>query len=391
MGRAQAVLCSWQGKSPAVIAKELGCHPQTIRERLHSFNSQGLKQGSSSRQVLPPPYEQSPSVMEGQVQRTSSSVYEPSPPEEPTRGVPHQLLYTYLHMNGEFPMAPAAMDPAIGYAVLTAIARQGQPDPTETEASWQHKGLDWLSYYYCGFSLQQLDTIGQAVTQLHLDAGIPIVTAEHLPMVVAAHPTNQDKARQASALLTQDFLQKDPPMIPLHCVIQDTAFGQLAIVPLDAFQSGWQFIKERVFVALLNVLDALPEVRSRLSRPRMDDPSGSPLTAANALRLAQWMSSPRFAAYQRAILACYAAAYMTIKAAEDLALDQHAAYQLNGKGQPTFRVTPALMGLIDRITKAVTEAAHTLPLQRTGKAIMPPEAIAGLINDMTRKADEPTS
>jgi transposase len=33
---------SWEGLRPRAIAAELGCHPQTVRERLHAFNERGL-------------------------------------------------------------------------------------------------------------------------------------------------------------------------------------------------------------------------------------------------------------------------------------------------------------------------------------------------------------
>ncbi|MGW4720774.1 helix-turn-helix domain-containing protein [Nocardia sp. NPDC004260] len=40
--RARMITASWDGKSTAQIAGELGCHPQTVRERLHRFNTHGL-------------------------------------------------------------------------------------------------------------------------------------------------------------------------------------------------------------------------------------------------------------------------------------------------------------------------------------------------------------
>ncbi|WP_218002642.1 helix-turn-helix domain-containing protein [Nocardia brevicatena] len=40
--RARMITASWDGKSTAQIAGELGCHPQTVRERLHRFNAHGL-------------------------------------------------------------------------------------------------------------------------------------------------------------------------------------------------------------------------------------------------------------------------------------------------------------------------------------------------------------
>jgi transposase len=40
--RAKMITASWAGKRPARIAVELGCHPQTVRERIHRFNEEGL-------------------------------------------------------------------------------------------------------------------------------------------------------------------------------------------------------------------------------------------------------------------------------------------------------------------------------------------------------------
>jgi len=40
--RAQIIVASWEGKPTKTIAAELDCHPQTVRERLHRFNTNGL-------------------------------------------------------------------------------------------------------------------------------------------------------------------------------------------------------------------------------------------------------------------------------------------------------------------------------------------------------------
>jgi hypothetical protein len=37
--RARIVSLSWQGLPTARIAEELGCHPKTVRKRLHRFNA----------------------------------------------------------------------------------------------------------------------------------------------------------------------------------------------------------------------------------------------------------------------------------------------------------------------------------------------------------------
>ena len=40
--RAGMIARSWDGRRTAAIAAELGCHPQTVRERLARFNAEGL-------------------------------------------------------------------------------------------------------------------------------------------------------------------------------------------------------------------------------------------------------------------------------------------------------------------------------------------------------------
>jgi transposase len=40
--RARIVFLSWEGLRTAKIAEKLGCHPQTVRRRLHRFNAEGL-------------------------------------------------------------------------------------------------------------------------------------------------------------------------------------------------------------------------------------------------------------------------------------------------------------------------------------------------------------
>ena len=39
---AQRSVRSWDGPPTRQIAEELGCHPQTVRERLHAFQQRGL-------------------------------------------------------------------------------------------------------------------------------------------------------------------------------------------------------------------------------------------------------------------------------------------------------------------------------------------------------------
>jgi transposase len=40
--RARMIVHSWEGRRTTAIAAELGCHPQTVRERITRFNAEGL-------------------------------------------------------------------------------------------------------------------------------------------------------------------------------------------------------------------------------------------------------------------------------------------------------------------------------------------------------------
>jgi transposase len=42
VAKARIISLSWQGLRTTQIAEELGCHPQTVRERFHRFNEEGL-------------------------------------------------------------------------------------------------------------------------------------------------------------------------------------------------------------------------------------------------------------------------------------------------------------------------------------------------------------
>ncbi len=40
--RARIISLSWQGLRTTEIAEELGCHPKTVRKRVHRFNAEGI-------------------------------------------------------------------------------------------------------------------------------------------------------------------------------------------------------------------------------------------------------------------------------------------------------------------------------------------------------------
>jgi transposase len=41
--RARTIVLSWDGESTATIAARLGCHPQTVRDRIARFNAEGFR------------------------------------------------------------------------------------------------------------------------------------------------------------------------------------------------------------------------------------------------------------------------------------------------------------------------------------------------------------
>jgi transposase len=41
--RARMIVGSWEGQRTTAIARELGCHPQTVRERILRFNAEGIE------------------------------------------------------------------------------------------------------------------------------------------------------------------------------------------------------------------------------------------------------------------------------------------------------------------------------------------------------------
>jgi hypothetical protein len=42
IARARMIVFSWSGLRTREIAAHLGCHPQTVRERIHRFNAEGI-------------------------------------------------------------------------------------------------------------------------------------------------------------------------------------------------------------------------------------------------------------------------------------------------------------------------------------------------------------
>ncbi|MGW0586849.1 helix-turn-helix domain-containing protein [Streptosporangium sp. NPDC002607] len=84
--RAQMIVFSWQGLRTSAIAAKLGCHMQTVRERIERFNAEGLA-GLGNR----PGAGRKPRITEverGQIIALARS----TPPRRPVRGEAGNLL-----------------------------------------------------------------------------------------------------------------------------------------------------------------------------------------------------------------------------------------------------------------------------------------------------------
>jgi transposase len=104
---AKLVIRSWDGQRTRHIAEELGCNPQTVRERLHAFNERGLdglgmKPGSGRK----------PRLTEQERSTILALVHLP-PPGKPT-----------YELTGELAAPDPAGEPEWTLDTLTAAAQQ---------------------------------------------------------------------------------------------------------------------------------------------------------------------------------------------------------------------------------------------------------------------------
>jgi hypothetical protein len=71
--RAKMIAASWDGERTSAIAARLGCHMQTVRERLARFNSEGLDGLADRRRcVVEPADVLNPRRVRGQIAWASS-------------------------------------------------------------------------------------------------------------------------------------------------------------------------------------------------------------------------------------------------------------------------------------------------------------------------------
>ena len=125
---AKIVTRSWDGLRTRQIAQELGCHPQTVRERVHAFNDRGvdglgIKSGSGRRPRLT------------QLERsTILALVKLPPPGKPT-----------YELTGELAAPDSQGEPEWTLAALTAAAQQRgiQVARSQVRRIFRREGVRW--------------------------------------------------------------------------------------------------------------------------------------------------------------------------------------------------------------------------------------------------------
>jgi transposase len=125
---AQLVVRSWEGLRTRQIAEELGCNPQTVRERLHAFNDRGLdglgmKPGCGRKPRLT------------QLERsTILALVKLPPPGKPT-----------YELTGELAAPDPEAEPEWTLDTLTAAAHErGSPVArSQVRRSFRREGVRW--------------------------------------------------------------------------------------------------------------------------------------------------------------------------------------------------------------------------------------------------------
>lgn len=125
---AKMVARSWEGLRVRQIAAELGCHPQTVRDRFHAFNQRGvdglgMKSGSGRKPRLT---EQERSVI--------LALVKTSPPGKPT-----------YELTGELQAPDPDADSEWTLDTLTAAARERgiQVARSQVRRIFRQEGIRW--------------------------------------------------------------------------------------------------------------------------------------------------------------------------------------------------------------------------------------------------------
>ncbi|WP_427019415.1 helix-turn-helix domain-containing protein (plasmid) [Pseudarthrobacter sp. P1] len=118
--RARMVTGSWAGKPVSTIAADLGCHTETVRERLHRFNAEGLD-GLGDKPICGRP----PRLGEDARSRIIALAGQP-PPGRPVRGAAGELAAAQETGPGN---RPAGVDPGHPHRGGPCRRYRGAPQP----------------------------------------------------------------------------------------------------------------------------------------------------------------------------------------------------------------------------------------------------------------------
>jgi transposase len=128
IAHAKMVARSWEGQRVPQIAQALGCHPQTVRDRLHAFNERGLDGlGMKPGSGCPPRLTQ--------LERsTILALVKLAPPGKPT-----------YELTGELAAPNPAGEPEWTLDTLTAAAQQLgiQVARSQVRRIFRHEGVRW--------------------------------------------------------------------------------------------------------------------------------------------------------------------------------------------------------------------------------------------------------
>ena len=125
---AKLVVRSWDGQRTRQIAQELGCHPETVRQRLHAFTERGLdglgRQPGSGRKPRLTQEERS----------TLLALVKLPPPGKPTD-----------ELTGELVAPDPEAEPEWTLETLTAAAQErGSPVArSQVRRIFRHEGVRW--------------------------------------------------------------------------------------------------------------------------------------------------------------------------------------------------------------------------------------------------------
>jgi transposase len=129
---AKIVARSWDGLRTRQIAAELGCHPQTVRKRLHAFNDRG-RDGLG----IPPGAGRKPRLTQRERSTVLALVKRP-PPGKPTSELTGEL-------TGELAAPDSDGAPEWTLATVTAAAQQcgSQVARSQVRRLFRRAGVRW--------------------------------------------------------------------------------------------------------------------------------------------------------------------------------------------------------------------------------------------------------